>query len=226
MKDFRVELSEDMQVDSKTNNKYNRHEFMQHQSNTARTNQQSPRRGSKCGGCKVAAVCLGLMCVLLLVAITLLWFRFSAEKKEEPSQTCKERDEIVKALSEMDGWTYFSTPVCTTTVLRRKRGVRPDRTAERKGADLVIINSQMEQRFIDEKFGQAWIGLTDHDSEGVWKWVDGSSMTYGYWRRGEPNGVGDEDCVESGHNNEKTWSWNDLSCTIERRWICERRLFT
>uniref|UniRef100_A0A8B9HSH5 C-type lectin domain-containing protein n=1 Tax=Astyanax mexicanus TaxID=7994 RepID=A0A8B9HSH5_ASTMX len=124
-----------------------------------------------------------------------------------------------------NGWTYFHSGMYYYST-EKKTWSEARQNCKEKGADLVIINSEKEQRFIDEKFGQAWIGLTDHGSEGVWKWVDGSSMTNGYWRRGEPNGVGDEDCVESGYNNEKNWSWNDLSCTIERRWICERRLFT
>ncbi|KAG9259860.1 CD209 antigen-like protein A [Astyanax mexicanus] len=212
MKDFRVELSDDMQVDSKMNNKYNRHEFMQHQSNTARTNQQSPRRGNKCGGCKVAAVCLGLMCVLLLVAITLLWFRICVNKENEGM------------LSQMDGWTYFRSSMYYLSA-ETKTWSEARQHCKEKGADLVIINSEEEQTFIDKQFGEAWIGLTDHGSEGVWKWVDGSTMTIGYWRRGEPNSKGDEDCVVTSYKNEKIWSWNDLSCNTDKPWVCERRLF-
>ncbi|XP_053086703.1 C-type lectin domain family 17, member A-like [Pangasianodon hypophthalmus] len=93
-----------------------------------------------------------------------------------------------------------------------------------RGADLVIINSKEEHEFIGQQLGgsQAWIGLSDRDREGEWKWVDGTPLTTEYWGPGEPGNTGDEDCAEI-YNTDKV-VWNDMKCSDKRHWICEKRL--
>uniref|UniRef100_A0AAQ6IC43 C-type lectin domain-containing protein n=1 Tax=Anabas testudineus TaxID=64144 RepID=A0AAQ6IC43_ANATE len=94
-----------------------------------------------------------------------------------------------------------------------------------KGADLVIINSHEEQEFTRTFKQLIWIGLTDMEREGKWKWVDGTPLTTSYWSSHEPNGVPgrDEDCAEI-KNYDLEKSWNDESCHLERFWICEKIL--
>ncbi|MCI4395046.1 hypothetical protein PGIGA_G00175880, partial [Pangasianodon gigas] len=88
-----------------------------------------------------------------------------------------------------------------------------------------ILCSQ-SQEFIIKQLGnnEAWIGLSDRDTEGVWKWVDGTRLTTAYWGDGEPNNAGDEDCAEIlGFPDRK--SWNDRLCLAQLSWICEKSAF-
>ncbi|MGH0135046.1 UNVERIFIED_CONTAM: hypothetical protein FKN15_056484 [Acipenser sinensis] len=63
------------------------------------------------------------------------------------------------------------------------------------GADLVIIESEAEQRFLmnaakaQTAENRYWMGLTDSMTEGVWLWVDGTPLNdkAKYWYDKEPN---------------------------------------
>ncbi|XP_036001745.1 C-type lectin domain family 4 member F-like [Fundulus heteroclitus] len=97
------------------------------------------------------------------------------------------------------------------------------RYCKSQGADLMVINSQEEQVFANGFNKYMWIGLTDLETEGTWKWVDGSRLTSRYWKVGEPNGQTNENC-----GNIKTYesleSWNDEQCEMLLNWICEMSL--
>ncbi|CAK7292579.1 CD209 antigen-like protein 2 [Vulpes lagopus] len=88
-------------------------------------------------------------------------------------------------------------------------------------AQLVIINSTEEQKFLKSwntrNNQRTWIGLSDHHNEGSWKWVDNSPLQLSFWKEGEPNNHGDEDCVELYSDG-----WNDNRCSTENFWICKK----
>nr|XP_014130065.1 hepatic lectin-like [Zonotrichia albicollis] len=68
-----------------------------------------------------------------------------------------------------------------------------------------------------------WIGLTDRNSEGNWEWVDGTDYksSFTFWREGEPNDSGNnEDCAHLWISGK----WNDVHCTFECFFVCERPL--
>ncbi|XP_025313114.1 CD209 antigen-like protein C isoform X1 [Canis lupus baileyi] len=88
-------------------------------------------------------------------------------------------------------------------------------------AQLVIINSTEEQKFLKSwntrNNQRTWIGLSDHHNEGSWKWVDNTPLQLSFWKEGEPNNHGDEDCVELYSDG-----WNDNRCSTENFWICKK----
>ena len=71
--------------------------------------------------------------------------------------------------------------------------------AAAKGAYLVTISDEMEQKWLQTVFGgrPSWIGLNDTAEEGQWVWDNGEPLTYTNWALQEPNdtSIGDEDYV-------------------------------
>ncbi|XP_036789847.1 CD209 antigen-like protein C [Oncorhynchus mykiss] len=139
----------------------------------------------------------------------------------------KERDQLTNCKQTCpEGWQKFeSSWYFLSTETKTWKESRQD--CLKRGADLVIINSDMEQEFLFKLKKRVWIGLTDSVSEGTWKWVDGTPLTNPrYWNDHQPDSgdpSGEEDCVEI----HKDWifplkAWNDMPCDWKLNWICEK----
>uniref|UniRef100_A0A673JX03 C-type lectin domain-containing protein n=1 Tax=Sinocyclocheilus rhinocerous TaxID=307959 RepID=A0A673JX03_9TELE len=92
-------------------------------------------------------------------------------------------------------------------------------------SSLYLISSEWKnwaesRRYCTERTSEwkmFWIGLTDSELEGRWKWVDGSTLTPGFCSPGEPNSyTGNEDCALS----YISYGY-DYSCDSGFKWICE-----
>ncbi|XP_068034969.1 hepatic lectin-like [Anomalospiza imberbis] len=121
-------------------------------------------------------------------------------------------------------WEYFSGN-CYYFSLARMSWERAREQCRERRAELAVVGSFAEQQFLmsrtrNERF---WIGLTDRNSEGNWEWVDGtdSKSSFTFWREGEPNDSGNnEDCAHLWISGK----WNDVHCTFECFFVCERPL--
>ena len=78
----------------------------------------------------------------------------------------------------------------------------------------------------ENKVYNYWIGGSDREEEGYFKWVDGSALTYNKWSPGQPdnNGNRNADCVRYYFGTD-TATWFDRSCTSEYGFMCENRKF-
>ncbi|KAI7810858.1 putative C-type lectin domain family 4 member E [Triplophysa rosa] len=161
-------------------------------------NQQN--KTSCCNACWVTSwfvvitVGLGLICVLLVTALILLYIHQTAE-----------RDQYFIS-SEEKSWSD-SRRFCRS-----------------RGGDLVIINTEEEQKYISSIVNEnVWIGLSDAEKERNMKWVDNTPLNKGFWDDGEPNDYsGNENCVEIIHTKPILSNWNDFACSVMKKWICEK----
>ena len=100
--------------------------------------------------------------------------------------------------------------------------------AESKGGHLATITSAEEWATVTNMFGtdlmKCWLGGTDEEEEGVWKWITGEKWEFSYWADGEPNND------YEGENYLHVWDrtslvWNDLrnndSLTMITKYLLE-----
>uniref|UniRef100_A0A8C6SS81 C-type lectin domain-containing protein n=1 Tax=Neogobius melanostomus TaxID=47308 RepID=A0A8C6SS81_9GOBI len=124
-----------------------------------------------------------------------------------------------------EGWQYFkgSWYLGSTTAGSWNESRK---FCQEKGADLIIINSiqdfSLTQEFARKFRDGRWIGLSDLEQEGVWRWVDGSLLNTSFWYPGEPNNKGStEHCAVVNYYN-RLENWNDFSCSEKCYCICEK----
>ncbi|XP_073672070.1 uncharacterized protein [Paramisgurnus dabryanus] len=175
-------------------------------------------------------VCLVLLCVLLLTAVIVLCVLINTNNQQFNIKTKKlteERDELKVQCGQKNdlafrlflltgGWIYYQSSLYFISTEKKSWSESRSYCRER-GADLIIINNKDEQDFIKKAGMQnIWIGLSDSEVEGRWKWVDNSTLTSGFWAPGEPNNYKGrrENCAESYPS-----VWNDNSCHTTLKWI-------
>ncbi|XP_026094963.1 CD209 antigen-like protein C isoform X2 [Carassius auratus] len=176
------------------------------------------QRGSRC--LVLITVCLGLICVLLLVFIILLHITITAERdlKKIYKNTVEEFNQTINSLQ--DNYTDLTQQnLALETKVKNlnaeKKQLERDYDSLNKtctfsffmstelswseskqycrdhGADLAIINTELKQRFISSLVKEiVWIGLSDIQQEGIMKWVDNSTLNQGFWESNEPNDAG------------------------------------
>ncbi|XP_056323487.1 uncharacterized protein LOC130236758 [Danio aesculapii] len=140
---------------------------------------------------------------------------------KQRAQLQQEKNDLQMFLYEQGGCFYYQSRLYFISY-EKKSWSESKRYCRDRKADLIIINNREEQDFVKKISGgdMIWIGLTDSDEEGNWKWVDGTSLTTGFrfWGTFEPNGKRGENCAVSYSSG-----WADYPCNAYFQWICEKR---
>ena len=116
-------------------------------------------------------------------------------------------------MGELDGKRYY----CSKD---RLTWPKAQAFCEASGGQLAVIESSSENAFLANvlQANSAYIGLSDHVSEGTFQWVDGSALSYTRWYPGQPNNYyGFQDYVELLRNG----YWNDQTNNKELEFIME-----
>ncbi|MEO1261543.1 MAG: SdrD B-like domain-containing protein [Bacteroidota bacterium] len=91
-------------------------------------------------------------------------------------------------MGEYNGSKYF----CSDDNNNNWNEATAGNAATQLGGYLVTINNAGENEFVRNNImaDRVWIGFTDKNSEGNFKWVNNESVTYSNWSYGEPNNQG------------------------------------
>ncbi|KAI7810723.1 putative C-type lectin domain family 4 member E [Triplophysa rosa] len=177
----------------------------------------------------VITVCLGIFCVFLVIALILLYVYLTAERDQLwqniTSMTQKERELETKVKNFSVALKEKFSGSCSYFISSEKKNWTDSRRFCRdRGGDLVIINTEEEQKYVSSIVNEnVWIGLSDTEKEGNMKWVDNTPVINGFWIPGEPSDHGsNEDCVVISEFSDTFMNWNDLPCSEKRKWICEK----
>ena len=68
-----------------------------------------------------------------------------------------------------------------------------------------------------------WVGANDRETEGTFIWQKSlNEVNADYWRHGEPNNSGNEDCVMMDPHARSFGILNDIDCMAKVKFVCER----
>ena len=96
-----------------------------------------------------------------------------------------------------------------------------------KGAHLASVTSTATNDYAlkgkdKRRMYHLWIGGSDLEVEGVWKWADCSPWEFTFWRSGEPNNYhGAQDCINY-HPEDRRW--DDYQCNTKAWFLCSKMI--
>uniref|UniRef100_UPI0037E91139 CD209 antigen-like protein E isoform X2 n=1 Tax=Semicossyphus pulcher TaxID=241346 RepID=UPI0037E91139 len=145
---------------------------------------------------RAAALVLGLLCLLLIIAAVTVLFqlyqlniRYKSRYEELQTRYDNLNNELCQSQNSTVSWRIFRCS-CYYKSTETKNWTESRKDCEIRGAELVSINSREEQDFVSKlnEHGASWIGLqsVQKDTWEVkweWEWLDGSPIQYLVWQK-------------------------------------------
>ncbi|XP_067371591.1 CD209 antigen-like protein C [Channa argus] len=193
------------------------------------TNQTRPRSSDR-RLYKAVGLCLGLMIVFLLAGLIIRGIHHYNSAHGAAAELSSIKDKLTELLQDRipeqkktcpAGWKKFSYS-CYLLSTESGSWTKGREDCRKRGADLVVINSAEEQTFLSAFTTMGtWIGLSDSDEEGTWRWIDGTTLTFKNWDDRELVEASGEDC---GDIIQKGNTFDDVPCERSLQWICEKNV--
>ena len=130
------------------------------------------------------------------------------------------------------GWVHYGSKCykLTTDDLLSWKGARNVCRSEmvgKKHGDLVSIHSLYENAFLfsqmKKTYTKLYIGFNDIKTEGKFHWSDQSNVDFTSWYSRQPDNYWNkEDCVEMWPFATHKGKWNDVDCSGEMGYICQK----
>merc|ERR1712168_928798 len=189
------------------------------------------------------SVTLGEMAPLFVIAAFLTLTLFQSASGSNGTETTIETNETdVTAESASVGELRLGSGVVRPGPVMRERAPPVCRTrylyhpekadwegakmlCEMEGGQLAVITSEAEQGRIASRFGRLpefWVGCTDIEREGQFRWVNGQGLGFARWYSSQPSRKypNNEHCVTFNYWG-KDAKWGDRNCYDSRPFLCE-----
>eukprot|EP00058_Branchiostoma_floridae_P014529 XP_002600017.1 hypothetical protein BRAFLDRAFT_74138 [Branchiostoma floridae] len=108
----------------------------------------------------------------------------------------------------------------------RKDHTSAQQTCETDGGHLAVVDTEALNNFIVElisDFEDFWIGLSGGDTDGNWRWADGTRLGVGCaftnWAPYEPSDNNGQNCVQMWSAYD--YKWDDDFCYLQKYFICQ-----
>ena len=113
-------------------------------------------------------------------------------------------------------------------MLLLKKWIQAEDFCLNEGGHLAAIPTEAVNTFVWEEMDARgenyfWIGGSDLEEEGIWRWTDCTPWEFTFWYTGEPNNHGNKDqhCLQY----RSIWiKWDDTDCTDAKPFVCSKTI--